>query len=279
MQSLDVYINQAIEFALHFSPRLMLAIIVLVFGFWVAKKMSVVVSDVLKTSNVQSRELQSFLGSIVNIGLKILVIITVAGIVGIETTSFVGVIASMGFAVGLALQGNLSNFAAGVMILIMRPFKVGDEIVTSEIRGFVKEIQIFHTIVGQLDNTVMIIPNSVILNNPIKNSSVRTDRRINTKFNIPYTEDFMKVKKLIVEACYNVPEVDNSKRPYIYINEFNEFSIQISASFATHENMYWQALVNVREAIMLTLQEHKIQVVYPEGATIGYMGSNEMKNI
>lgn len=279
MKSLDAYVTEIIDFALHFSPRLMLAIIVLVFGFWLAKKMSVIVSEILQSSNVQSRELQSFLGSIVNIGLKILVIITVAGIVGIETTSFVGVVASMGFAVGLALQGNLSNFAAGVMILIMRPFKVGDEIVTSEIRGFVKEIQIFHTIVGQLDNTVMIIPNSFILNNPIKNSSVRTDRRVNTKFNIPYTEDFMKVKTIITEACYKVPEVDDSKRPYIYINEFNECSIQISASFATRENMYWQALVHVREAIILTMQEHKIQVVYPEGATIGYMGSSETKNI
>ena len=276
MEYLDIYAKQALDAIIGFSPKLMLALGVLVVGFWLADKTSKFTTQLLKKTNAQSRELQSFLGSIISIGLKILVIISVAGIIGIETTSFVRVIAAMGFAVGLALQGNLSNFAAGVMILIMRPFKVGDEIVTTEIRGFVQEIQIFHTILKQLDNTIMIIPNSFILNNPIQNSSVMDNRRVNTKFNIPYTEDFLKVKKLIIKAGYSVPEVNNEAKPFFYIQEFNDYSMRLSVSFVIHEKTYWKALIKIREAIVLTLQENNIKIVYPEGAVMGTFGSDEL---
>lgn len=277
MEDLDVYAKQLIDAIISFSPKVMLALVVLVVGFWLADKTSHITTQVLKKANAQSRELQSFLGSIISIGLKVLVIISVAGIIGIETTSFVGVIAAMGFAVGLALQGNLSNFAAGVMILIMRPFKVGDEIVTTDIRGFVKEIQIFHTVLVQLDNTIMIIPNSFILNNPIQNSSVMPNRRVNTKFNIPYTEDFLNVKKIIIKAGYSVPEVDNDSKPFFYIKEFNDYSMRLSVSFVIHDKTYWKALIKIREAIFLALQENNIKVIYPEGAVLGSFGDDELK--
>ncbi|MBL4650648.1 MAG: mechanosensitive ion channel family protein [Aureispira sp.] len=277
MEYLDVYAKQLMDAIIGFSPRVILALFVLGFGFWLADKTSNLMTQVLKKTNAQSPELQSFLGSIISIGLKVLVIISVAGIIGIETTSFVGVIAAMGFAVGLALQGNLSNFAAGIMILITRPFKVGDEIVTENIRGFVKEIQIFHTVLGQLDNTVMIIPNSFILNNPIQNSSVMPNRRVNTKFNIPYTEDFLKVKKIIIKAGYSVPEVDKDSKPFFYIKEFNDYSMRLSVSFVIHDKTYWKALVKIREAIILALQENDIKIIYPEGAVLGSFGNDELK--
>lgn len=277
MENLDVYAKQLIHAIITFSPKVMLALIVLFVGFWLADKTSKFTTQLLKKTNAQSRELQSFLGSITSIGLKILVIISVAGIIGIETTSFVGVIAAMGFAVGLALQGNLSNFAAGVMILIMRPFKVGDEIVTTDIRGFVQEIQIFHTILKQLDNTIMIIPNSFILNNPIQNSSVMPNRRVNTKFNIPYTEDFLNVKKIIITAGYSVPEVNNDSKPFFYIQEFNDYSMRLSVSFVIHDKTYWKALIKIREAIVLALQENNIKIIYPEGAVLGNHGSDELE--
>jgi len=278
MDNLDIYAKQLLELCINFSPKLMLALMVLVIGFWFSNKASILTGQILKKSNAQSAELQTFLGSIVNFGLKILVVISVAGIIGIETTSFVGIIAAMGFAVGMALQGNLSNFAAGVMILIMRPFKVGDEILVKDIRGFVKEIQIFHTVLGQLDRTIMIVPNSFILSNPIKNSSFDPTRRVNTKFNIAYTEDFFRVKQLIINAGFAVEEIDETINPYFYIRGFNDHSMELSVSFSVKDGKFWSALIKVREAIILALQENKVHLAYPEGVTIGEYGNSDHRS-
>lgn len=272
MDNISTYINQLVAAAVSFAPQVLLALFVLVFGFWVANKTTELTGKLLKNLNAQSVELQTFLSSIVSIGFKILVIISVAGIVGIETTSFVGIIAAMGFAVGLALQGNLSNFAAGVMILIMKPFKVGDEVKTGATWAFVSEIQIFHTVFKELDSTITIIPNSLILNNSIQNFSTLPIRKVMIKVNVPYTEDFFKVKKVLMEAGLGVPEIESDIKPFFLVREFDDHFIRISMSFGTESPKYWTAKTKVNEAVVQAFHDNNIKVAYPEGVSFGEFG-------
>ncbi len=203
-----------------------------------------------------------------------MVVISVAGIVGIETTSFVGIIAAMGFAVGLALQGNLSNFAAGVMILLMRPFKVGDEVKIQGFWAFVKEIQIFHTVLTNFDQTEAIIPNSVIMNGTIENLSTTPTRSINITINIPYSEDLIKVEKLLTQAAYSVPEVDKNKNPFFWIMAYETHFIKTYISFSTSQEGFWDTEVKVNKAVIKTLTDNKIQVAYPTGVAFGAFGDS-----
>ena len=152
MEQVNIYADQIVKLGVEYAPKLLLALIVLTFGWWVVNQITKILLKAVEKSKVDSSEIKTFLGSLVSIGLRILLLISVAGIVGIETTSFVGIIAAMGFAVGLALQGNLSNFAAGIMILLLCPFKVGDEVKIEGNWTYVKEIQIFHTILSNFDH-------------------------------------------------------------------------------------------------------------------------------
>ncbi|BDS09612.1 mechanosensitive ion channel family protein [Aureispira anguillae] len=272
MGDINTYIQQIIQLGIGFAPRIVLALFVLFAGFWLANKTTDITAKVLKNLNTQSVEVQTFVGSIVSIGFKILIVISVAGIVGIETTSFVGIIAAMGFAVGLALQGNLSNFAAGVMILIMKPFKVGDEVKTGNTWAFVSEIQIFHTVFKELDSTLTIIPNSIILNNSIQNFSTLPIRKIMVKVNVPYTEDFFKVKKILMEAGLSVPEVENDVKPFFLVKKFDDHFIRISMSFGTESKKYWTAKTKVYEAVVQAFHDHNIKVAYPVGVGFGEFG-------
>ncbi len=278
MEQIDTYFEQLIELSIAYAPRLVLAIIVLIVGFWVANKVTkIILMGLDKASTNNSKELQGFLSSIVRIGLKVLVVISVAGIVGIETTSFVGIIAAMGFAVGLALQGNLSNFAAGVMILLIRPFKVGDEVKIQGYWAYVKKIQIFHTVLENFDETEAIIPNSMIMSGTIDNLSATPTRSITIVMRIPFGEDFDKVIRLVKEAAYSVPEVDKEAKPFIWILDFEPYNMHVSAGFPAKQEGFWDTDYEVRKRVIETFAKNNVKVVYPEGATFGEFGKWDPK--
>lgn len=208
--------------------------------------------------------------------MKIAVVISVAGIVGIHTTSFVGIIAAMGFAIGLALQGNLSNFAAGVIILLMKPFRIGDEVKIQGHWAFVKNILIFHTVLKNFDQTTTIIPNSVVMSGTIQNLSQTPTRSISVKLNIPYNEDLNKVQQLLMDAAYSVPEVDQNQKPFFWIQGYESHFIKISMAFSTPQSGFWNTEVKVNKAIIKTLTDNNIKVAYPTGVTFGQFGDNFM---
>lgn len=272
MEQANTYLDQILQLSIEYAPKVLLAIAVLIIGFWIANRLTRFVVKALEKSSDGNRELQSFLSSIVGIGLKILVVISVAGIVGIETTSFVGIIAAMGFAIGLALQGNLSNFAAGVMILLMRPFKVGDEVKIKGYWGFVIDIQIFHTVLQNFDKTLVTVPNSLITNDVIHNLSATETRDIGLSFNIPYSEDIIRVEKLITEAAYTVPKVDDTKEPFFWITSYEDHFIKIFIAFNTTQDGFWGTQDKVNKAVIEALRNNKVQVAYPMGVTFGEFG-------
>ncbi|MGH1335886.1 MAG: mechanosensitive ion channel family protein [Aureispira sp.] len=265
MEQLLQYFSKYSDLLIEYLPKVFLAIFVLIIGFWITNKLATTVTKRLQTSNLENKELQTFVSSIINIGLKILIIISVAGILGIETTSFVGVIAAMSFAIGLALQGNLSNFAAGVMILILRPFKVGDEVKINGKWMFVREIQMFHTVFRNFDNSFTIIPNSNITSGPLQNLTAQDIRKLSIPVHIPYTEDFKRVKKLVFEAG---EAIEGAKRDFLFIDGLKDHYVQASFIFAISKENYWGVEGPLKQAIIEALSEHKVQVAYPTGVTI-----------
>lgn len=274
MGNLTKYLEQLVALSVEYAPKVLLAILVLAIGWWLAQRIAKILSKQLKKSMPNNPEMQTFLGSIVGVGMKVLVVISVAGIVGIETTSFVGIIAAMGFAVGLALQGNLSNFAAGVMILLMKPFKVGDEVKIQGYWAFVKEIQIFHTILKKFDQTLVVIPNSVIMSGTIENNSATPTRSIKIKLNVPYSEDLNKVQELLISAAFSIPEVDQNKKPFFWIQGYETHFIRISIAFSTTQEGFWNTEVKVNKAVIQALRDNEIKVAYPTGVTFGQFGAN-----
>ena len=275
MENITGYVDQLMALSVEFAPKVLLAIIVLIIGWWLAQRIANLLSKYLEKIVPNNAEMQGFLSSIASIGMKILVVISVAGIVGIETTSFVGIIAAMGFAVGLALQGNLSNFAAGVMILLMKPFRVGDEVKVQGYWAFVKEIQIFHTVLENFDYTEVILPNSVIMSGTVENLSRTPVRSISIVLRIPFGEDLDRVISLVKEAAYSFPEVDKEDEPFIWVMDFETHFMQVSAGFKAAQEGFWDTDYKVRKAVIDSFVQNNIKVAYPEGVTFGEFGKWE----
>ncbi len=184
------------QYLLKIGTNLLMCIIILVIGFWLAKFISKALRKILRKSNTDEG-LVTFVTSFISMVLKILVIVTAISQLGIEMTSFVALLGAAGLAIGMAFSGTLSNFAGGIMILVLKPFRVGDLIFTQGEKGIVKEIQIFNTYLHTTDNKVIILPNGPVANGNIINFTKADTRRVDWQFSISYGDDFEKAKKLI----------------------------------------------------------------------------------
>lgn len=191
---------------LHYTPRLVAAAIFFVVGLWVVNRLSKLIAKAMHREQLDS-SLQSFLSSLINMGLKIFLLITVAEILGIQTTSLVAVMGAAGLAVGLALQGSLSNFAGGVLILIFKPYKVGDTIEAQGQIGTVTEIQIFNTILLTGNNKTVILPNGAVSNGTIVNQSRFGSLRGEFTITVASDNDLDKVRAIILAAVNSNPKV------------------------------------------------------------------------
>ena len=275
MEQINKYLQQLSDMAVAYFPKLFLAVLVLVIGWWLINRVTSVVGKMFDKLE-KAQELKTFLSSIVEIGLKVLLIISVAGIVGIETTSFVGIIAAMGFAVGLALQGNLSNFAAGVLILLMRPFKVGDEVKIEDYWAHVKEIQIFHTILKAFDHTEIILPNSLIMGGTIENLSATPVRRVFMTIFIPYSENWDNIQKIVTEAAFSMDEIDSDSEPFFWIKGHETHYTEVAIGFETNQKNYWATELKLNKVVLEALTRHQVTVAYPEGIAFSEYGSKEL---
>lgn len=190
------YSEKLLEWAKVFVPNLILAIITLLIGLWVIRKIAYLAVKGMERRNIEV-SLRTFLKSLIGIGLKIILIITVAGMLGFQTTSFVAILGAAGLAVGLALQGSLGNFAGGVLILIFKPYKVGDTIESMNQKGEVKEIQIFNTILITPDHRTIILPNGAVSNGFIINHTKMGSARVDINLNISEIHPIETVKDLL----------------------------------------------------------------------------------
>lgn len=230
---LDKHIDKAVDLIVEYTPKIIVAAVVLMIGLWLIKRIAILAEKAMIKRDLDV-SLRTFLKSLTSIGLKIVLIVTVAGMIGIGTASFVTVLGAAGLAVGLALQGSLSNFAGGVLILIFKPFKVGDTIEAQGQTGEVKEIQIFNTLLLTADHKTVILPNGTLSNNTIVNYSRSGDLRIDVQLNVSTENDLDKVQKVIMEVLKNNPLILKDPAPGIFIGKIIDGAVSINVKPFCH---------------------------------------------
>jgi small conductance mechanosensitive channel len=212
--------------------------------------------------------LQKFLGNLFGWTLKILVIITAISQLGVETTSFIAILGAAGLAVGLALQGSLANFAGGALIMIFKPFKVGDLIEAQGELGVVKEIQIFVTKLTSPQNKLIIIPNGILSNGNIINYTEEGKLRVDLTFGVGYNEDIKKTKEVLMQVLLDNPKVLKDPAPTVNVSELADSSVNFAVRpWATPEN-YWDVYFGITEAGKLALDKAGIEIPYPHHVEI-----------
>lgn len=255
--NLDVLMDTVLEW----SPKIVAAILVLIIGFWIVKIISKAIGRSLEKSGIDG-DLIPFLKSLVSVLLKILVVITAAGVVGIEITAFAALLAGAGLAVGAAMSGTLSHFAAGVMVLIFKPYRVGDLVDIQGTVGHVSEIQVFNTIINTLDNKKVIMPNGIATSGIMTNLTANGKLRVDLNVAMPYEEDFDKVKGLIKGALDKVSE-RLPDEPTIEIEKFDENNVLLAVRPYATDATYWDVYFNSYKEIKKAFGDAGIEVAYP----------------
>ncbi|MCD4820308.1 MAG: mechanosensitive ion channel [Candidatus Cloacimonetes bacterium] len=254
--------EKIIELIIQYGGKLLLAIVVWIVG-------SIVISFVLKMfkkildKNKTDISLSKFLQSIAKISLKMLLFITVASLLGIKMTAFVAILGAAGLAVGLALQGSLGNFAGGVLILLFKPFKIGDFIEAQGFTGTVKEIQIFNTILNTPDNKRVIIPNGGLSNNSMINYSSESTRRVDFNFGVGYESDIAAVKEILMNIVSNNEMVLKNPAPFVRLGELADSSINFIVRVWVKPENYWDVHFDTIERVKLSFDKNNINIPYP----------------
>lgn len=202
-------------------------------------------------------------------GLKILSFICFLGYVGIETTSIAAAITSIGLAIGLALQGSLSNFAGGVIILIMRPYKIGDYIECNGMSGTVEDIKTFYTYLITIDNKVVVIPNGKMADSSIINYSSKKTRRLDMFFNVDYSSNLNDVKKALLESVINSKMIKEDRDPFINIEDYNENCYRVVLKVWCDNNKYWDLYYYLQEEVRNQFEKYGIKVGHNKIEIVG----------
>ena len=256
-------VDKIAELATTYGLKLVLAILVLILGFIIIRSITRAVTRIMKRSNVDD-SLVPFLRSLISITLKVLLIISVMTMIGIQMTSFIAVIGAAGLAVGLALQGTLQNFAGGVIIMLFKPYKVGDYITTQGHSGTVKAIQIFTTILTTPDNQTIIIPNSPIATNSLTNYSTQETRRVDFTFGIGYDDDIDKARKVINDIINSDDRILKDPEPMIKLVNLGDSSVDLATRVWVNSGDYWNVFFDTNEKVKKAFDAEDINIPYPQ---------------
>jgi len=259
----DAILTQIQEFIASYAMYVIGAILTLVIGFWLIGRLVKIVKRGMEKRDIDE-SLRPFIASVIGVGLKVLLLLSVASMFGIEVTSFVAIFSALAFAVGLALQGNLANFASGVLILIFKFYKVGDFIQSQGHAGTVKEIQIFHTVLQALDNRLVIIPNGAVTGGPIENFTAMGTRRHDISLGISYDADIDLAKSTIESVLKETPNVDLEAGYDIFVNELADNSVNIAVRFFASNDDFWPAYRYFMEHIKKNFDQQGIGIPYPQ---------------
>ncbi|MBW3140658.1 mechanosensitive ion channel family protein [Ferrimonas balearica] len=255
--------DKGIDLALAYGPKLLLAILVLLGGLWFIRGLVKVVDKSMDRAKVDIT-LQRFLLSIINVGLKFILLVIFASMIGVETASLVAMLGAAGLAVGLALQGSLSNFAGGVLILLFKPFKFGDVIEAQGFLGRVHEIQIFNTILLTMDNQKVVIPNALLSNGCIKNLFSEPTRRVDLTFGISYDDDIAIAKEVLAKLMAEDPRVLKEPGAEIYVGAHADSSINLLARPWVKSEDYWPVYFDLMEKVKVAFDHNNITIPFPQ---------------
>lgn len=242
---------------------LLIAIAIIVIGFWVAKLISKTIRKGMKKGDLDAG-LVSFVSSLVGAILKILVVITAMTQVGIQMTSFIAILGAAGLAIGMAFSGTLSNFAGGVMVLMFKPFKVGDVIEAQGELGTVNEIQIFNTYLLTFDNKTVILPNGPLANGNIVNYTKADKRRVDFTFGIAYGDDYEKAKSVLTKFIKEDKRILTEPAPFIGLGALADSSVNISVKTWTEVANYWPVFFEMNERVYKEFGKEGLNIPFPQ---------------
>lgn len=257
------FLDMAYELIVAYGMKVVMAIVVLIIGLWVINRVAKATDKIMEKREV-SVSLRGFLKALINILLKVMLLISIAQMVGIQTTSFIAVLGALGLAVGLALQGTLANFAGGVMILLFKPFKVGDLIESQGHLGAVKEIHIFVTILLTPENKTVIIPNAAVSNNDIVNYTTEGLMRVDMVFGISYESNIKDAKDILLKIIESHPKVLKEPAPFVGVQELADSSVNLAVRPYSKPQDYWTVYFDVIENGKLALDEAGITIPFPQ---------------
>lgn len=256
-----------VEELYRWAPRLMGAIITLIIGLWVINMIATWIRKAFERSGLD-KDVVPFLSSLVTVLLKIMLIISIAGMLGIETTSFIALLGMAGIAIGAALQGTLGNFASGVMIMIFKPYRVGDIVELQNVAGKVEEIHIFNTVLKTPENKKVVIPNGIATSGIITNNSANKYLRVDLQVAMTYEDDFEKVKAIIIQALQSTPCVLSDPAPVVEILKFNDQNILLAVRPYAATEDYWQVYSSSYQNVKKALADAQVKVAYPKANMI-----------
>jgi len=243
--------------------RIVLAIAILVIGFWIAKAMGRAVERIL-ISRKADQSLIGFMRSLTSIGLKALVVVTAISQLGVEMTSFVALLGAAGLAIGMAFSGTLSNFAGGVMILLFKPFKVGDYVHMQGEEGSVKEVLIFNTILTTLDNKVIILANGAVANDTITNFTKAKKRRVDWEFGIAYGDDLKQAKLLLSRFMDEDSRILKDEGNFIGLGALGDSSVNITVRAWVETEDYWNVFFAMNERVYNEFGAAGLSIPFPQ---------------
>ena len=259
----QIWLDKLIEFGSEYGLKLLGALIMWFIGSWVIKRINKLLIKAMDKVEYDE-SLEKFITSLIIGILKILLIVIILGNLGIETTSFAALLAAGGLAIGLSLQGSLSNFAGGVLILVLKPYKTGDFIETQGEMGTVKEIKIFTTMINTMDNKEVIIPNGAISNGNITNYSSEKYRRIDLVIGVSYNSDIKQTKDLLLKILTDNEKVIKEPAPQILLGELADSSVNFYVRPWVHSPDYWDVYFEVMEACKIELDKAGIEIPFPQ---------------
>lgn len=254
-------VQKIIDELIAWSPKLAGALLILIIGMWIANNLAKLASKGLEKAKVD-KTLRPFLVSLVSVLLKVMVVIAAAGIIGIETTSFVAILASAGLAIGLALQGSLQNFASGVMILFFKPYKVGDLVTIQGFTGVINEIQIFNTVIMTPDNKKVIVPNASATSAPIVNISGPGLIRIDLTFGISYSTNIDKAREVIQAVADANDKILKKPGIDIFVSGHGASAIELAVRPHCHPDHYWDVYFYMHEELKKAFDKNGITIPF-----------------
>lgn len=243
--------------------KLLAAVIVLVLGRWVIKMIKKWMANGLMSRHGDAT-LHSFLSNLVSVVLYFFLIMAIVGILGINTSSLVALLASAGLAVGMSLGGTLQNFAGGVLIIMFRPFKVGDFIAAQGMEGIVSEIQIFNTHLLTTDNKEVILPNGALATGVMTNYSKQETRRVDWLFSIAYGDDYDKAKRVLRGFCDEDSRILKTPEPFVQLSKLNDSSVDITVRAWVNSSDYWAVFFSMNEKVYKTFAAEGLNIPFPQ---------------
>ena len=259
----DQVISQLISWSLDAGKHILIAAVVYIAGHYLIKLLNYLLAGLLERRKVEV-SVQTFVKSFVSILLQVLLIVTVVGALGVNTTSFAALLASFGVAIGMALSGNLQNFAGGIVILFLKPYKVGDWVEAQGTAGTVKAIQIFHTILMTADGKMIYIPNGAMSSGTITNYTLTPTRLAEWTIGIEYGEDVEKARRVALEIIKSDKRVKDDPAPVVWLKELNSSSVDLVIRCWVDNADYWGVMFENREKIYNKFNEEGIGFPFPQ---------------